>query len=75
LLFEQRQPAAALPWFEAALRTDPLSADALVGIGMAQLQLGARDAAAIALHRAEQIDPRNTRLASALRLLGEGSPR
>jgi len=76
LLDEQRQPAAALPWFEAALRTDPMSADALVGLGMAQFQLGARDAAAMALRRAEQIDPRNTRLASAMRLLrGEGSPR
>jgi cytochrome c-type biogenesis protein CcmH/NrfG len=76
LLDEQRQPAAAVPWFEAALRIDPMSADALVGLGMAQLQLGARDAAAIALQRAEQIDPRNARLASAMRLLrGEGRAR
>jgi Tfp pilus assembly protein PilF len=76
LLVEQRQPRAALPYFEAALRTDPMLADALVGIGMAQLQLGVRDEAALALHRAEQIDPSNARLAAAMRLLREEkSPR
>jgi tetratricopeptide (TPR) repeat protein len=76
LLVEQRQPRAALSYFEAALRTDPMLADALVGLGMAQLQLGVRDEAALALRRAEQIDPTNARLAAAMRLLREEkSPR
>lgn len=76
LLVEQQQPHAALPYFEAALRTNPMLADALVGIGMAPLQLGARDEAAVSLGRAEQIDPANARLATALRLLrANGSAR
>ncbi|MGH9173266.1 MAG: hypothetical protein ACRD1H_02850 [Vicinamibacterales bacterium] len=51
-------------------------ADALVGIAMAQLQLGARDEAALALGRAEQIDPANRQLAAAKqRLMAAGRPR
>ena len=74
LLVEQRQPRQALPYFEAALRTDPMLADALVGLGMAQFQLGARDEAALALRRAEQIDPSNARLQAAMRQLRSEAP-
>jgi tetratricopeptide (TPR) repeat protein len=76
LLIEQRQPRAALSHFEAALRTEPLLADALIGMGVAQVQLGMRDEAALALRRAEQVDPANPRLAAAVRLLqGTETPR
>jgi tetratricopeptide (TPR) repeat protein len=69
LLVDQQQARDALPHFEAALKTDPLLSDALVGMGRAQLQLGADAEAGLVLGRAEQIDPTNPQLAAVKQLL------
>jgi tetratricopeptide (TPR) repeat protein len=70
MLLEQDRAADALRQFEAALGSDPLSVDALVGIGLAEIRLGARDEARLALTRAAQLDPDHPRVKDALTLLG-----
>jgi hypothetical protein len=47
------------------LRQDPLQPDALAGLALAQLALGNREAAAVAMKRAEQVAPGHPRVRDA----------
>jgi tetratricopeptide (TPR) repeat protein len=57
--------------FSDVLRRDPLQPDALAGLAMARHALGAREEAALALARAEQIAPDHPRVKEARARLGE----
>jgi Flp pilus assembly protein TadD len=69
IFLDQQQSAPALHHFEQALAIDPLVADALVGIGVLQVRIGALEQAQLSFRRAEQIDPANARLRAAIELL------
>jgi tetratricopeptide (TPR) repeat protein len=73
IFLEQQQNGHALRSFEGALEHDPMMVDALVGIGVIQIRIGAFDQARITLSRAEQIDPSNARLETARALLSQRS--
>ena len=62
---EHDRPRQAADQFEGALRSDPMLVDALAGLAMAQVQLGAVSDAALTLRRAVQIDPAHPRVQQA----------
>jgi tetratricopeptide (TPR) repeat protein len=65
IALEQDRPQDAQLAFTQVLRRDPLQVDALAGLALAQLALGHRAEAAVALKRAEQVAPDHPRVREA----------
>ncbi len=65
IALEQKRPQDAAAAFGQVLRRDPMQADALAGLALAQLALGSREQATMALTRAEQVAPGHPRVREA----------
>jgi tetratricopeptide (TPR) repeat protein len=66
---QQSRPRQALGAFGDALQRDPMHAEALAGLAMANAALGSYEDAALALARAEQVAPDHPRVLEAKRRL------
>ena len=72
---EEKRPRDATMAFVQVLKRDPMQPDALAGLALAQLALGDREQAALALRRAEQVAPDHPRVREARARLDAAVPR